>query len=1009
MGKVPKSVPESVVRLIDTFSLHRESYLSGKYKETPVRREFIDPLFVALGWDIDNSQGYAEAYKDVVHEDAIKVSGKNKAPDYCFRVGGTRKFFLEAKKPSEKFRDKSVHAYQLRRYGWSAKLPISILTDFENLAVYDCRIKPKQTDGSSVARLFIINYSEYIERWDEIASIFSRDAILKGSFDKFAETSKDKKGTLEVDDAFLAEIENWRESLAKTIAMRNVKLSASDLNYAVQMIVDRIVFLRMCEDRGIEEYGTLREIASGQGIYARLVKFFERADDRYNSGLFHFHEEKGRSEPPDTLTPKLAIDDNPLKTIFKNLYYPDSPYEFSVLPAEILGQVYEQFLGKVIRLTAGHRAVVEEKPEVRKSGGVYYTPDYIVNYIVKETVGKLLEKKTPKQAAMLRILDPACGSGSFLIGAYQQLLDWHRDWYVKDGPKKHAKEIFQGGAGQWYLTTAERKRILLNNIFGVDIDPQAVEVTKLSLFLKVLEGESKESLEHQRRMFQERALPDLANNIKCGNSLISPNIYDQVEAKEISADDHLRLNVFDWEKAFPWSRETGGFDAVIGNPPYIRIQRIAKLEADYIFRNYQGPTSKVDLSLVFLEKALDLCVKKGFGGFICSSQWLSTNYGSNLRQVLSGGRLHSIVHFGSLPVFKDADTYPAIFVLSPTPAKSLAFKRITKEADLTLAAIESAATTAIPLTSLSEKPWNLSNFDVVATLYGGGLSWKPLKEFGKAYIGTKCGLNAAFVLDSAEADKLKLEKELLIPYAYRGAEVDRYCAIEPDALIIYPYRQNADGSNQLIPEADLIAKYPNIYKHLLKFKGDLMKRLDSRRLYATGPDWYRHLRSGSFFHINAAKLALKGIAKRSSVGLLPERTAFDGARCPSIIIEDGSGHALHYFMAILNSKLAAYHLQGVCPPKLSGYIEFSATCLTQMPVRVIDFHSAAQTKTYRTVVESVERILLLHKQFVDANTSHTQTIIKNQIDSVDRQIDQLIYGLYGLTKEQIKIVEETID
>jgi type I restriction-modification system DNA methylase subunit len=179
--------------------------------------------------------------------------------------------------------------------------------------------------------------------------------------------------------------------------------------------------------------------------------------------------------------------------ILKRLYYPDSPYEFSVLPADILGQVYEQFLGKVIRLTAGHRAVVEDKPEVKKAGGVYYTPTYIVDYIVKHTVGRLLEGKTPKQAASLRILDPACGSGSFLIGAFQYLLDWHRDWYVADAPgsaKKHAKALYQGRGGEWCLTTAEKKRILLKSIYGVDIDAQAVETTKLSLLLKVLEGET---------------------------------------------------------------------------------------------------------------------------------------------------------------------------------------------------------------------------------------------------------------------------------------------------------------------------------------------------------------------------------------------------------------------------------------------------------------------------------------------------------------------------------------
>ncbi len=548
-----------------------------------------------------------------------------------------------------------------------------------------------------------------------------------------------------------------------------------------------------------------------------------------------------------------------------------------------------------------------------------------------------------------------------------------------------------------------------HNIFGVDIDPQAVEVTKLSLFLKVLEGESKESLAHQRRLFQERALPDLANNIKCGNSLVSPDIYNQVDAKEIAAEDHQRLNVFDWEKTFPWYKETGGFDAVIGNPPYIRIQRIAKLESDYIFRNYEGPTSKVDLSLVFLEKSLGLCVKKGFGGFICSSQWLSTNYGSNLRRFLSDGRLHSIVHFGSLPVFKDADTYPAIFVLSPTPAKSLAFTRITKPEELSLKAIEAAPVATIALSSLSDKPWNLSNFDVIGTLDDNSLSWKPLKAFGKAYIGTKCGMNAAFVLDSGEAARLQLEKDLLVPYAYRGAEVERYCAIEPDALIIYPYREDGDGANQLITEPELRAKYPNIHKHLLGFKADLVKRLDSRRLYATGPDWYRHLRSGSFFHIKASKLALKGIAKRSSLGLLPVNTAFDGARCPSIIIEDGAGHHLNYFMAILNSKLAAYHLQGVCPPKLSGYIEFSATCITQMPIRQIDFKVAAEKKKHQELVDLADRMLSLHRQLPTTNTPHAQTILKNQIDAADRQIDQIVYELYGLTKEQINIVEEAIE
>jgi len=416
--------PQGVSELVKRFERNRESYRSSEYNETQARREFIDPFFKALGWDIDNEQGYAEAYKDVVHEDAIKIGGATKAPDYAFRIGGARKFFVEAKRPGVDIKNNPDPAYQLRRYAWSSKLPLSILTDFEEFAVYDCRIKPSKTDKASVARILYFTYHEYEDRWDEIASIFSREAILKGSFDKYVESSKKKRGTAEVDDAFLKEIENWRDLFARNIALRNPSLSTRELNFAVQRTVDRIIFLRICEDRGIESYGQLRGLQNGTRAYERLCQIFRRADERYNSGLFHFSVEKKRPDPPDDLTLNLTIDDKVLKEIFKGLYYPESPFEFSVLPADILGHIYEQFLGKVIRLTPGHHAKVEDKPEVKKAGGVYYTPTYIVDYIVKNTVGKLLEGNTPTKVAKIRVLDPACGSGSFLLGAYQYLLDW---------------------------------------------------------------------------------------------------------------------------------------------------------------------------------------------------------------------------------------------------------------------------------------------------------------------------------------------------------------------------------------------------------------------------------------------------------------------------------------------------------------------------------------------------------------------------------------------------------
>lgn len=384
------AAPKEILQLVERFDRNRTAYTSGEYNETQLRREFLDPFFTALGWDVENKQGFAEAYKDVVHEDAIKIGTATKAPDYSFRIGGIRKFFVEAKKPFVSLKEDISPAFQLRRYAWSAKLPLSILADFEEFAVYDCRIKPHRADKSSNARIMYLCYTEYNEHWEEIGKIFSKEALLKGSFDKYSESKKAKRGTAEVDDAFLGEIEQWRKAIASNIALRNPKLTQRELNFSVQRTIDRMIFLRICEDRGIESYGALMSLLNGERVYRRLTELFRRADVKYNSGLFHFEREKNRPEPPDELTLELSIDDKPLKEIIKNLYYPESPYEFSVLPADILGQVYEQFLGKVIRLTAGHRAVVEDKPEVKKAGGVYYTPTYIVDYIVKNTVGRLL-------------------------------------------------------------------------------------------------------------------------------------------------------------------------------------------------------------------------------------------------------------------------------------------------------------------------------------------------------------------------------------------------------------------------------------------------------------------------------------------------------------------------------------------------------------------------------------------------------------------------------------------
>ncbi len=997
------AAPQIILELIERFDRNIEAYESGKYNETQVRREFIDPFFEALGWDVDNKAGNAETYKDVIHEDAVKVSGVTKAPDYSFRIGGQRKFFVEAKKPSVNLKDEPAAAFQIRRYAWSGKLPLSIITDFEEFAVYDCRIKPDQNDKADKARIIYYTYRQYADKWDEIAAVFSKDAILKGSFDKFAESSKAKRGTSEVDNAFLTEIESWRDALARNIALRNT-LSVRELNDAVQRTIDRIIFLRIAEDRGIEDYGSLRSLCNGNNTYGRLQELFYKADDRYNSGLFHFRHEKDEAEPPDNLTPKLIIDDKTLKEILQRLYYPDSPYEFSVLPADILGQVYEQFLGKVIRLTSDHRAVVEDKPEVKKAGGVFYTPTYIVDYIVKNTVGKLLDGKTPKTAEKLRILDPACGSGSFLLGAYQNLLDWHLKWYTENDPEKHAKAkkpiLYKGQGGAWHLTTAERKRILLNNIYGVDIDIQAVEVTKLSLLLKVLEDETGETLNYQFKLFHERALPNLGGNIKCGNSLIGPDFYEGKQMTMLDTEEAQRVNVFDWQTEFPEIFKAGGFDAVIGNPPYVRQEMIGDFKG-YFQTHYKVFNGTADLYVYFIERGLMLLKEQGIFSFIVANKWMRANYGEALRKWLKAQSIEEIVDFGDLPVFQKATTYPCIIrvaknkagkKMNVTSAKTLCFQD--------LQGYVAAQHYTMDRTNLDDSGWSLSDDRTQELLDKIKKLGMPLGEYvkEKIYYGIKTGLNEAFVIDAETRARLiaedKKSKEIIKPFLL-GRDLKRYQPPVSDIYLILMPKGWTRIKSEGISEAWnwLSKQYPAIAKHLLPFAEKGKNRCDK------GEYWWELRACDYYEEFEKPKIMLPDISLRGNFAL----DSVGGKYCVNTAYIISS--ADQYLLGILNSSLITFFYKTISATFRGGYLRFIYQYLVMIPIRTIDFNNYHEKKMHDNMVQLVEQMLPLNKQLVEAKTGHEQTLIQRQIDATDKQIDKLVYELYGLTEEEIKIVE----
>jgi type I restriction-modification system DNA methylase subunit len=1012
--------PRQLEELIERFDRNAEAYRNQAYNETQVRREFIDPFFEALGWDVANKAGYAEAYKDVIHEDAIKMGGATKAPDYCFRIGGARKFFLEAKKPAVNLKDDVNPAYQLRRYAWSAKLPLSILTDFAEFAVYDCRILPRPTDKASTGRILYLTYKDYIDRWDELAGFLSRDAVLKGSFDKFAEAKKGKRGTSPVDKEFLAEIETWREALAKNLALRNSKLSVRDLNFAVQRTIDRIIFLRMCEDRGVENYGQLQALLNGENTYKRLQYLYGLADDKYNSGIFHFNPEKDRAEAPDELTLKLKIDDKVLKDIIRRLYYPESPYEFSVLGGDILGNVYEQFLGKVIRLTGGHRAVVEEKPEVKKAGGVYYTPSYIVDYIVKNTVGKLCEGKTPRQIEKLKILDPACGSGSFLIGAYTSLLDHHRNWYVEDGPQKHTKEIYQGTGAQWFLTTQEKKRILLNNIYGVDIDSQAVEVTKLSLLLKVLEGENQDSLTRQLKMWRERALPDLGNNIKCGNSLIGPDFYQNKQIGLLEDEDRYRINAFDWHAEFSSILKGGGFDAVIGNPPYVRIQTMkewAPIEVEHYKQAYKSASKgNYDVYVVFVERGISLLNKNGRLGFILPHKFFNAQYGEPLRKLIADGKhLAEVVHFGDQQVFEGATTYTCLLLLDRAGTNNC---RVVRVNDLLDWRRSNAGSEGIILSkTITSAEWNFAVGPGASLLER--LKTMPVtleNVTSRIFQGIKTSADKIFIVEEVERKpgRVKvysrekdaeywLESHLLHPLI-KGGDSKRYSLSRTNRLILFPYASTSDDGADLIPRSRFKSHYPLAWTYLQENKSYLENREDGKM---RGERWYGYVYPKALDVMPLPKIFTPDIAARASFSLDDSGDVFfTGGVAGGYGILVLPEYSKEYVLGLLNSKLLEWIIRQTASQMRGGYFSFESRFIRNLPIRTIEFSEGNGKVCHDKVVSLVDRIQALNKQLAATKNPNDKVQLEREIESTDRQIDQRVYEIYGLTDEEIKIVEE---
>ncbi|MDI9490691.1 MAG: TaqI-like C-terminal specificity domain-containing protein, partial [Bacillota bacterium] len=882
--------------------------------------------------------------REVIHEDKVKVSGSIKAPDYSFRlVGGKRLFFVEAKKPSISVKEDIQPAYQVRRYGWSAKLPISIITDFEEFSIYDCTKKPKPNDKPPVARIKYLSFRDYIKEFDFLWDTFSKEQVLKGSFDKFLQSDTHKKGTATVDKDFLESLDRWRTYLAVSISWNNKTLDEEEINYVVQQTIDRIIFLRIAEDRGVEPYGTLHHATKLGNLYQNLFELFQKADQKYNSGLFDFKRDK--------ISQDVVIDNKVIKTIINELYYPECPYEFSVLSVEILGSAYEQFLGKVIRITPAHHAKIEEKPEVRKAGGVYYTPQYIVDYIVKSTVGKLIEGKTPKEISKIKILDPACGSGSFLIGAFQYLLDYHKDYYSENGkPSKGKKDNPLTPEGN--LTSAEKKRILLNNVFGVDLDINAVEVTKLSLLIKCLEGETEASIKQQLSIWNERVLPTLDNNIKSGNSLIDIDFY----SAELDFGFEKKIRPFKWESAFPIVFETSGFDIVLGNPPYGAA--FSKEENDYFLKKYTLQDYQLDSYLLFIEKSLLLLKTDSLLGFIIPNTWLLNLTAKKIRSYLFNNvEIKKIIHF-QIPVFEQAvvDTEIMIFKKS-NPSDSHKIQ---------------------------------------------------IEVFDKRHVKTELNILQRKWIEQNGAPVNILDNEKFSPIKEKTSKLpilDSICKITQGTKPFQVGKGTPKQTRQIVEEKPYVSekKIDDSFRPLLR--GSLMNRYQinwNNDYWIKFGDWLAEPRYTANYDA-AEKIIIRQTSDHLNATL--DNRQFIVRDNLYTIVSKNPSCDLKYILGLLNSSFLNWYYQNILnPEKGEALAQVKRGHIANLPIKTIDPSHKNEIESEKEIITLVEQLLELNMKIKNENLESNISPIKSRIEYCESRINEIVYILYGLTKDEINIL-----
>jgi len=933
---------ENLVRLIEKFELESASGQIDRYTEEEAKNSFIQPfLKEVLGWDV-NDRNQVRAEK--------KISRGR--VDYGLMVEGAIKLFVEAKPPRIEL---SKYIEQAVNYGRNNPgVSFVFLTNFKELKLFDVTVKPDRRN-SQKGLIYDLKYDRYLQDFDKLWR-FSRESVIQGEHEKLL--SAPLRERFQVNRGILEDLKRWKAELARDIFKNNPELFHSGdiekdstyLKEITQKILDRIIFIRSCEDRGLIERRSLKEIfeerTEGVGLNTMIFlrEEFSHYNTIFNSDLFR----------PQDWEARLAIDFRVMKDIVLETY---SPYQFDVIPVEVLGNIYEQYLGYTIRLT-DHLVKYELKPEVRKAGGVYYTPEYIVDYIIENSLGRLLKELPPNRIKKLRILDPACGSGSFLIRAYEVILNYYKR--QKNNRKKSIKgqgklELKQEQIEN-NLSLQEKSEILLNHIYGVDLDEQAVEITKLSLMLKMLEGES-------GAILGRAVLPMLNQNIKCGNSLISGA---PAELREYFGEEWHRVKPFNWEDEFKRIvKEERGFDAVVGNPPYVNVENLNEPERKFLMTNYKNAIKRFDIYIAFIERGLNLLKNGGRLSFIIPFPFLNQNYAEKLRKnIIDEQCLEQIVDLSEVKIFEEAVVRNCIIVVNKKAKKKgiAVFKALPKENDIP----EITKRRVVPVNFLRRMPKYMFRIDT------SGEDKKLLDKIAEQSInlGNLCYVN--WGARTGNINKFVVDRIM-----------DRDCKKMINARNIERYSLNWDRKYIRYLKKQL---YNPMFEELFENEKIIVRDISGKtRLKATYDDQ-------KFYAEHTVSLC---VPKHLLVGV--KRKGID---CSQEEIEQSKKYNLKIILGIINSKLINYYFQKL----LGGGLHVYPNDVKRLPIYKINFSNYKERKIHNRLVELVEVMLELNKKIQSARGWEKEQI-QRQIERADSEIDELVYLLYGITGKEKRIIE----